>query len=111
MNFLETIFDSLQKSANSPVLGEVRDGRIVSVSGGELLELIEQTRMFFVDRGLKRGDRCALIAPNGIRWAALGACGCGKRKWPSIPRWARLGGGPARVALFSFTQRAYSYST
>ena len=39
MKFLETIFDRLQKSANAPVLGEVRDGQIVSVSGGELLEL------------------------------------------------------------------------
>jgi long-chain acyl-CoA synthetase len=71
MNFLEIIFDRLQKAANSPVLGEVREGQIVSVTGGELLELTEQARMFFVDRGLKRADRCALIAPNGIRWAAL----------------------------------------
>ena len=29
MNFLEVIFDRLQKAANSPVLGEVRDGKIV----------------------------------------------------------------------------------
>ena len=71
MNFLEIIFDRLLKAAKSPVLGEVRDGKVVSVTGSELLELTEQARMFFVDRGLKRGDRCALIAPNGIRWAAL----------------------------------------
>jgi long-chain acyl-CoA synthetase len=71
MNFLENIFERLRQAGSIPVLGEVRDGKIVSVTGSELLALIAQARMFFADRGLKKGDRCALIAPNSIRWAAL----------------------------------------
>jgi len=71
MTFLENIFDRLHRSAGEPVLGEVRDGKIVSVTGGELLALIQQARKFLVTRGFKKGDRCALLAPNSIRWAAL----------------------------------------
>jgi len=71
MTFLENIFDRLQRLAGEPVLGEVRDGKIVSVTGGELLALIEQARKFLIARGFKKGDRCALLAPNSIRWAAL----------------------------------------
>jgi len=71
MTFLENIFDRLHRSAGAPVLGEVRDGRIFSVTGGELLALIEQARKFLIARGFKKGDRGALLAPNSIRWAAL----------------------------------------
>src|SRR6201988_798895 len=71
MTFLENIFDRLQRASGAPVLGEVRDGKIVFVTGGELLALIEQARRFLNARGFKKGDRCALLAPNSIRWAAL----------------------------------------
>ena len=69
--FLENIFARLKRASGAPVLGEVRDGKIVSVTGAELLGLIEQARRFLVARGFKKGDRCALLAPNSIRWAAL----------------------------------------
>jgi long-chain acyl-CoA synthetase len=71
MTFLENIFDRLERAAGATVLGEVRDGKIVSVTGSELLALIEQARKFLIARGFKKGDRCALLAPNSIRWAAL----------------------------------------
>jgi long-chain acyl-CoA synthetase len=71
LTFLETIFARLKASANAPVVGEVRDGKIVSVTGGELLAMIARARAFLAARGLKRGDRCALLAPNSIRWVAL----------------------------------------
>lgn len=71
LTFLEAIFTRLQGAANTPVAGEVRDGKIVSVTGGELLAMIARARGFLSARGLKRGDRCALLAPNSIRWAAL----------------------------------------
>ena len=71
MTFLETIFARLEGAANTPVVGEVRDGRIVSVTGGEVLAMIARARRFLAARGLKRGDRCALLAPNSVRWAAL----------------------------------------
>ena len=39
--------------------------------GRELLSLVGQARQFFQVRRLKKGDRCALLAPNSIRWVAL----------------------------------------
>ena len=71
MTFLETIFERLQQAASAPVIREVRGGKVISVTGDELLVLVRQARTFFVARGLKKGDRCALLAPNSIRWAAL----------------------------------------
>jgi long-chain acyl-CoA synthetase len=71
MSFLEDIFASLQKSGDSPVLHEIRDGRVTPMSGRELLEEIAKAREFLVTRGLKKGDRCALYANNGMRWVAM----------------------------------------
>jgi long-chain acyl-CoA synthetase len=71
MSFLDRIFERLQQAAGAPVLAEVRDGKVISLKGSELLELVQQARKFLADRGLKKGDRCALLAPNSIRWAAL----------------------------------------
>jgi long-chain acyl-CoA synthetase len=71
MTFLERIFTRLEQAASAPVLREIRDGQIVSVTGGELLALVCQARNFLAGRDLKRGDRCGLLAPNSIRWAAL----------------------------------------
>ncbi|HTS12253.1 MAG TPA: AMP-binding protein [Candidatus Limnocylindrales bacterium] len=71
MDFLERIFDRLQQAETAPVLREVRHGEIVTTTGGELLALIGQARAFLRARGLKPADRCALLAPNSIRWAAL----------------------------------------
>lgn len=71
MTFLEAIFERLQKSTSAPVLREVRGTELVSVTGGELLRMVQQARTYFRARGLKKGERCALLAPNSIRWAAL----------------------------------------
>ena len=71
MTFLESIFARLEQRSNSPVLCEIRDGQIVPATGGEILALIRRARAFLAARGLQRGDRCALLAPNSIRWAAL----------------------------------------
>ena len=46
MSFLEDIFASLQKSGDSPVLQEIRDGRVTPISGRELLEEISRAREF-----------------------------------------------------------------
>ena len=45
--------------------------KIHSVTGSEFLAITQQARHFLLARGLKKGDRCALLAPNSIRWAAL----------------------------------------
>jgi long-chain acyl-CoA synthetase len=71
MTFLEAIFDRLQKSASAPVLREVHRNELVSVTSGDFLAMVQQARIYFRARGLKKGDRCALLAPNSIRWAAL----------------------------------------
>jgi long-chain acyl-CoA synthetase len=71
VTFLEHIFANLQKSAATPVLREVRGGQVVGVTGAELLKLVGQARAFLRTRELKPADRCALIAPNSIHWAAL----------------------------------------
>ncbi len=71
MTFLEKIFERLETNPQAPVLREFSDGQLVSVTAGELLALIEQAWRFLDARGLKQGDRCALLAPNSIRWAAL----------------------------------------
>jgi long-chain acyl-CoA synthetase len=71
MTFLERIFARLERAADSPVLGEVRDGQIVTMTGADLLTTIAEVRGFVTARGLKPGDRCALLAPNSIRWVAL----------------------------------------
>jgi long-chain acyl-CoA synthetase len=71
VTFLEAIFARLQASANAPVLRESRDGQAVPVTGGELLALVAKVRTFLAAEDLRAGDRCALLAPNSIRWAAI----------------------------------------
>jgi long-chain acyl-CoA synthetase len=71
MTFLETILYRLQKASTSPVMRELRGGSILSVTGGELLAMVRQARQFLVASGLGRRDRCVLLAPNSIHWAAL----------------------------------------
>lgn len=71
MTFLETIFERLRQADGSAVLREVRGEQFVSVTGGEFLQLIQQARRYLAARGLKKGDRCVLLAPNSIHWAAM----------------------------------------
>jgi len=71
MNFLEHIFESLGRHADRPVLQEIYESRIYAVTGRELLALVEQARAFILAAGLRQGDRCALFAPNSVRWAAV----------------------------------------
>jgi long-chain acyl-CoA synthetase len=71
VTFLENIFERLKTAGKNPVMGEARNGQIANVSGNDFLALVQQARTFLIERGLKPGERCALIAPNSIRWAAL----------------------------------------
>ncbi|MDE3168514.1 MAG: AMP-binding protein, partial [Acidobacteriota bacterium] len=71
MTFLEQIFERLERASSQPVLAEVRNGsEIVTITGADLLALIGQARECVRARGLRPGDRCALYAPNSIRWIA-----------------------------------------
>jgi long-chain acyl-CoA synthetase len=71
MSFLDDIFASLQEPGDTPVLQEIRDGRITSVTGRDLLEQIRQARAFLAAHHLHKGDRCGLYANNGIPWVAM----------------------------------------
>jgi long-chain acyl-CoA synthetase len=71
MNFIDNIFGRLPQASGRAVLAEARSGGGRTVTGPQLLAHIEIARAFLRSAGLNRGDRCALIAPNSIRWAAL----------------------------------------
>ncbi len=80
MNFLENIFSRLQAAPDRVVLGEAHVGGMTAsgeaasqktATGSELLAQIAVARAYLRAAGLAKGDRCALIAPNSIRWAAL----------------------------------------
>src|SRR5277367_6235576 len=71
MTFLETIFERLQRAPDSMVVSEIRDGAAHSVSARDLLAMVQQARQFLRARAMKKGDRCALLASNSIRWIAL----------------------------------------
>ncbi len=76
MNFLEDIFSSLADAGETPVLRELHDQGIpqevsFGVTGPRLLRLVAQARAFLAGRGLRRGDRCALLANNSIEWVAM----------------------------------------
>jgi long-chain acyl-CoA synthetase len=71
MPFLGEMFSQLKAAADTTVLQEIRDGQVTGVTGGELLELIRKARAFLAAKGLKKGDRCGLLAANSIRWMAI----------------------------------------
>jgi long-chain acyl-CoA synthetase len=71
MTFLNSIFASLQKASTTPIVQEIRDGQIMAFTGGDLLDFVGKARAFLSGRGLKKGDRVALLANNGVRWVAM----------------------------------------
>jgi long-chain acyl-CoA synthetase len=80
MNFLENIFSRLNQATDRVLLAESHAGgspRALPASGdrtatgSELLAQIAAARAFLRASGLAKGDRCALVAPNSTRWAAL----------------------------------------
>ena len=70
-NFLENALAQLQKASGRVVLREIRGTEFVSVSGAELLDQVARARAYLRGAGLRAGDRCALLGPNSIRWAAI----------------------------------------
>jgi long-chain acyl-CoA synthetase len=71
MTFLEKIFEHLESAADRPVLEEVREGRRVTFTGGELLAQVRQAKDFILALGLPAGGRCVLLAPNSARWVVI----------------------------------------
>ena len=71
MNFLENIFAKLHAAGDTTVLQRKGERNTVRVSGHELLNMVSKARAFLVTQGLQKGDRCALLANNSIRWVAM----------------------------------------
>jgi long-chain acyl-CoA synthetase len=71
VSFLDQIFARLESSADQTLLTELRESTTVPVTGREMLNMISNARGFLRSRGMKKSDRCALLAPNSIRWIAM----------------------------------------
>jgi long-chain acyl-CoA synthetase len=76
MSFLDNIFERLEAAGDNTILWESHDhiaAKKVSrdVTGRGLLKLVAQARAFLAIKGLKKGDRCALLAHNSIDWVAM----------------------------------------
>ena len=53
------------------MLQEIRDCKLTGATGAELLAMIHRARTFFASKGLKKGERCGILAANSIRWVAM----------------------------------------
>ncbi|HYA35354.1 MAG TPA: AMP-binding protein [Candidatus Binataceae bacterium] len=71
MTFVEDILMRLEQAGKAPVMREARDGRLVATTAAELVVMVKRARGFLAGCGLNPGDRCVLLAPNSVRWAAL----------------------------------------
>ena len=75
MSFLDDIFAKLEAAGETAILQELRgeetQGRQPALTGRDLLADIAEARTFIVAQGLKKGDRCALLAHNSVRWVAM----------------------------------------
>src|SRR5580698_9253110 len=70
-NFLENVFAQLKRADGRVVLREIHGEQFVSLTGRELLEQVQRVRGYLRRAGLQPGDRCALLAANSARWAAV----------------------------------------
>jgi long-subunit acyl-CoA synthetase (AMP-forming) len=71
MTFLDQIFDSLDRSGDAVVLQELHDGQPVSLTARQLLAEVLEAQGYLRRLRLTKGDRCALLAHNSMRWVAM----------------------------------------
>src|SRR5450755_3000711 len=71
MTFPENICASLERSGDAVVLQELRDGQPVPLTARQLLAQVLAARDYLRRLRLKKGDRCALLAHNSMRWVAM----------------------------------------
>jgi long-chain acyl-CoA synthetase len=80
MNFLENILARTNSAPDRIILAEAHVGGMPqpgqpgggrTATGSEFIAQIASGRAFLRSANLEKGDRCALIAANSIRWAAL----------------------------------------
>lgn len=71
MSFLDDIFARLQSAASRELLRELRGGEVSSAAGAALRDRLAKARGFLATKRLKKGERVALLAANGIDWVAM----------------------------------------
>jgi len=69
-NFVEQIFAQLKRADSRVVLREIHGEQFTEISGKQLVEQVSRIRGSLRRLGLQSGERCALLAPNSIRWVA-----------------------------------------
>ncbi len=70
-NFLEKLFEQLRTAGTRAVMREIRGTDFVSVTGAEFLEQVGRVRASLTQRGVRPGDRCALLGANSIKLAVV----------------------------------------
>ena len=70
-NFLDSIFTQLKRAGDRVVLREVQGESFTSVTGKELLALVQRGRSYIRKFGLTAGDRCVLLGRNSVEWIAI----------------------------------------
>ncbi len=71
MNFVEQIFARLQERGDAVILTSPGDPASRTLNGSALAQRVADARAFLASKGLKRGERCALLAHNSLDWIAL----------------------------------------
>jgi len=71
MTFLDQIVASLEQNSDGVVLQELRDGTPAPITARQFLGQVQVARAYLRRLRLKKGDRCALLAHNSIRWVAM----------------------------------------
>jgi long-chain acyl-CoA synthetase len=70
-NFLENVFEQLEKASSRTVLREIHGEQFTGITGRELLEQVGRARGSLRGLGLQSGDRCAVLGNNSIEWVAV----------------------------------------
>lgn len=70
MSFIDAIHHNLSTLGNRPLVVEIHGQRAVETSANALKELVVRARGYLESHAVEAGDRVALIAHNGARWAA-----------------------------------------
>lgn len=71
MSFIRRILERLAREPDREILRVSREEGVIAIRAGELLARIETARGSLRERGVQRGDRVAIVAPNSIEWITL----------------------------------------
>ena len=70
-NFLENLWEELNRAGERVVLREIRGEQFTGITGKELLRQVGCARAYLCELGLQPGERCALLGNNSIPWVVL----------------------------------------